>query len=259
MDLSGPALPGGLAVDRDGRVFVVSRDGHIDCFGGGSVFEADVASAVETAKGGGDAGQRAVARLQEMLRSSRGATTRDLIIAGLDELGIEAGRDLKAQGRLIDWQLLGPIPWNNDKFPLDAVLVGEPKIDLGRTYKVEGDTLDWIRSLTFHPDGLVDLANLHGPLEWVAMYAHTTFELDKAQDILVKIGTNDGFKAWLNGREIGRFDGGRAFFPDADTFRVKGKKGTNEILLKVTQMGNAWGFAVRLTDLDEEPINLGAK
>lgn len=33
-DLSGPALPGGLLVDRDGRIVVVLTDGHVECFGG---------------------------------------------------------------------------------------------------------------------------------------------------------------------------------------------------------------------------------
>ncbi|MBN1344419.1 MAG: PQQ-binding-like beta-propeller repeat protein [Phycisphaerae bacterium] len=32
-DLSGPALPGGLLVDRDGRIIVVLADGRIECYG----------------------------------------------------------------------------------------------------------------------------------------------------------------------------------------------------------------------------------
>lgn len=90
----------------------------------------------------------------------------------------------------------------------------------------------------------------------MAAYAQHEVNLPTPQDLILKIGSNDGFKCWFNGKAVGRFDGGRAYAPDQDEIQVKGKKGTNKILLKITQMGAAWAFSARLTDLKNAPINL---
>ena len=84
-------------------------------------------------------------------------------------------------------------------------------------------------------------------------------ELPEARDLVLKIGSNDGFKCWFNGEAVGRFDGGRAYAPDQSALPVHAKAGVNTVLLKVTQMGGAWAFSARLTAPDGTPINLAAK
>ena len=95
---------------------------------------------------------------------------------------------------------------------------------------------------------------LLGRDEWCAAYAYAEFALPSDRDMLLKIGSNDGFKCWLNGVEVGRFNGGRGCEPDRDVLKVTGRQGTNAVLLKITQMGAGWGFCARLSDLDNNPI-----
>jgi hypothetical protein len=73
---------------------------------------------------------------------------------------------------------------------------------------------------------------------------------------LLRIGSNDGYKCWFNGQEAGRFDGGRSYRPGQDSITVRARAGINTVLLKVTQLGGAWGFGVRLTTAEGVPINL---
>jgi hypothetical protein len=103
---------------------------------------------------------------------------------------------------------------------------------------------------------MVNLVNVFGSYADVAVYAYAEVDLPKSGDMLLKIGTNDGYKCWFNGEEVGRFDGGRGYLPDQDTLKVKAVKGRNKILLKVTQMGGGWALGVRLADLQGKPIDL---
>ncbi len=79
------------------------------------------------------------------------------------------------------------------------------------------------------------------------------------QDVLIKIGSDDGFKCWFNGKEVGRFDGLRSYEPDQDVLRAQAKQGMNKILLKITQAGGGWAFSARLTDSRDEPIDLNPR
>ena len=81
-------------------------------------------------------------------------------------------------------------------------------------------------------------------------------DLPEAGDFLLKVGSNDGFKCWFNGEEVGRFDGGRVYAPDQDVLEVHGRRGVNTVLLKISQMGGGWSFGARLTAADGTPIDL---
>ena len=71
--------------------------------------------------------------------------------------------------------------------------------------------------------------------------------------------SQERFKAWFNGRSVGRFDGDRAYTPDQDVLRVKGVRGVNKILLKITQGVGGWEFGVRLTDTVNVPVDLNVE
>ena len=251
--LPGQVMPGGIAVDRNGRVFVVLADGGIVCFGGPEVLDAQVNALRELAAKGDNEKKDAVRRLRQMLQSTQGPRAQELVIKTLQGLGVEYGDQAKEVGFIPGWQLLGPVPWNSDN-PTDKVLIGEPSVDVTQTHTVAGSKLTWRRYVTDSSIGIVDLATIYGPLEGVAAYAYAEFDLPAAQDVVLKIGTNDGFKGWFNGAEFGRFNAGRSYSPDQDVFTVKGAAGVNKILLKVTQLGSAWACGVRLTNAAGEPI-----
>jgi len=253
--LSGPALPGGLMIDRDGRVIVTMANGNVACFGGGAVLRAHIAAITDMAKEGADARQQAIGVLRAKLRDVHGTAARELIVASLEQLGSGVGHAAMEAGCVTRWKLIGPVPWDEEN-SVDTVFVGEPDVDVTKRCTVENRTLQWREYVTDDSDGTVDLARMYGPHENVAVYAYADVALPADGDLLLKVGSNDGFKCWFNGKEVGRFDGGRSYFPDQDSLRVKGRQGDNEILLKITQMGAAWAFSARLTDPQDGPINL---
>lgn len=254
-DLPGPARENGLAIDRDGRVLVALADGSLAGYGGSSVFQSYLVSLVGMADTDADR-QQGIARIQAMLDSVHDREGRAFLIASLQKLGVDVFGPGRKAGCLMTWHVLGPVPWDTEKNPLDKTFVKEPKVKLDRTYRIGERDLDWQEYTTVHPTGMVDLAGIHGPNQNVAAYAYAEFESSKAEDVVLQIGSNDGFKCWFNGDVVGRHDGGRRYEPDQDALKVRTKQGTNRILIKVTQEGGGWALGVRVTDADGSPIEV---
>ena len=255
-DLPGVPRLNGAAIDRDGRILVTLADGRLLAFGTYEALQATLAGLASLAQGGGVDKAVVVHRLQDALDRVHHSEGRAVLIASLKRLGVDVLRPLREAGYVCSWHLCGPVPWDDNGNPVDRVFVGEPAVQIAQTVQVSGETLGWREYLATAPGGMVDLAAVFGSLAAKAAYAYAQVELSEAQDLLLKIGSNDGFKCWFNGEEVGRFEGGRSYRPDQDSIEVHGKRGANTILLKVTQMGGAWACGARLTAPDGTPIVL---
>jgi len=88
----------------------------------------------------------------------------------------------------------------------------------------------------------------------VTVYAYADIVLAEDKDILLKLGSDDGFKCWFNGKQVGASYANRGCRPDDDVLPVKGVKGRNTVLIKVAQGGWQWGVALRVVDTDNKPI-----
>ena len=251
-DLGQPIRPNGLAIDREGRVLVAMADGGVRCFGGRKVFQSYLFGLVGLAET--DQGrQQAVDRIRRALGAVHDDEGRSFLIAGLEKLGVDVFGAARDNGAVTAWRLLGPVPWD-DEHPMDKKFVREPKVNLIRTVRVGDAQLSWDRYTTVDPNGMVDLTAVLGPHDSDAVYAYAEFELPDKGDLLLKVGSNDGFKCWFNNQEVGRFDGGRTYRPDQNTLQVRGKAGVNTLLLKVSQMGGGWALGVRLAATDGKPL-----
>ena len=177
---------------------------------------------------------------------------RSSIIDKLGKLGVEIDSKVADEGYLTRWHLAGPFPWDDQKYGVDRVLVGEPDISLDGTYEVEGRTIEW-QSYT-SGEAKIDLAALYMPNENVSAYAYTEFVFPEERDIAVRIGSDNGSKTWLNGEVIGQTEGHRLYVPDQDVHFVKAKPGVNRLLVKIYQRGIEWEFSVRLTGPEGTPI-----
>jgi hypothetical protein len=254
-ELPAEALPGGLLIDREGRLVISLLDGSVVCYGSDETLRDYVTSLKEHIGESGFDPSKAVSFLAEALKDVHAPEARQLIIDSLAEVDVHVGQQAMEQGCIVEWNLLGPVPWDYEN-DVDKVYVEEPNIDLVASYKIEGRNLTWRKYLTDKDYGEVDLSRLFGSDENLAAYAYAEFELPEARNLCLKVGTNDGFLCWFNGEEAGRFVGGRSYAPDQDTLEVKGQKGVNKVLLKVTQMGGGWACGVRITDEGGEPIDL---
>ena len=97
--------------------------------------------------------------------------------------------------------------------------------------------------------------NRHFGIKRDAMaYALTSISVDADRDATVLVGADNGVRVWVNGRLAIEHNGGRVSFPDALTADVKLRRGENQLLVEVGQLGGTWGFSLRIVDGESSPI-----
>lgn len=254
--LPHPARPGGLSVDRDGRILVVLTDGRVACIGDERIVRANLAEVILQAQQSEAGRQKAVQVFSRFLKTTESNEVHALMLKKLDSLGVDIDAQTRKNGGISRWKLLAPVPWDDKKNGVDRVFIGEPNININKNPTVAGRSLKWRNYITDHDAGMVDLAALYGRLQGVAAYAYAEVELKNDQDLLLKIGSNDGFKCWFNNEVVGSWQGSRSYGPDQDTVAVRGKRGVNRVLLKITQLGANWALGVRITDQDGKSIQV---
>lgn len=79
-------------------------------------------------------------------------------------------------------------------------------------------------------------------------YLRTEIISDREKTAQLEIYTDDGVKAWLNGKLVHSNNISRGIQEEPDTVDVTLKKGMNHLMLKVTDDVLAWGAIVRLTE-----------
>lgn len=253
-DLPSNGSHGGLLVDRDGRIIIVDQEGGLVCYGGMKMLRASLNALIERTQDDPAARRESVERLRSLIGVVHGPD-RQIIIKSLQRMGIDVSREARGRGYLTHWWLRGPFPWNSQDSPAERRFVGEPDVD-PRAQSHAGDGKDWMPYRVHNADGHIDLDSIYGQLPDRAVYAYAEFVQPEARDVLLKLGTNDGFVLWVNGQQVGRFEGGRSFRPDQDVFRVRAVKGTNRVLVKILNLGARWAFTARVTDLENRPLVL---
>ncbi len=91
------------------------------------------------------------------------------------------------------------------------------------------------------------------------VYARTTIDSDRDQVKKLYIGYSDDVSVFLNGRILFRGRSAQNFRdpaflgivnPENDAVYLPLKKGSNELMLAVSELGGGWGFICRLADLE---------
>jgi hypothetical protein len=200
--------------------------------------------------------RRAIKMFNHALTITNTPDIRRGVITSVENLGFEVGAEAAKAGYITHWHLIGPFPWdygkNTLKTALDEVSVNEPSVSLDGSYQARGKTLKWEEYVSDRE--MIDLENLFDPRTHVSVYAYAEVILPEDQELFLKIGSDDAFKCWWCGEEAGRFDGDRSWAPDQDILRVRGKKGVNTLLLKISQGSAEWAFSARLTDTRDKPL-----
>jgi hypothetical protein len=92
------------------------------------------------------------------------------------------------------------------------------------------------------------------------LYARTTINSDREQVKKLDIGYSDDVSVFLNGQILYRGRSAQGFRDpgflgvvnlENDAVYLPLKKGSNELMLAVSELGGGWGFICRLTDLEE--------
>jgi HEAT repeat protein len=123
----------------------------------------------------------------------------------------------------------------------------------------EGTDVEWkpiaVRAEGNHP-AYVDLLAAFGGEQRVA-YLRTRLEADESKTVMLEIYSDDGVKAWLNGQVIHANNVARPIPAQPDRVRITLKKGTNRLMLKVTQNNLPWGAIVRVKEAKPVEPRLG--
>jgi hypothetical protein len=169
--------------------------------------------------------------------------------------GYDVGLDafvLRPERKYIpEWNLIGPFPNPRDaslqRTGLDEIYPPESHIDLAQSYTgVGGHTVKWQRATT-PASGRVDLS-MFDPHELVVAYALTYVYSPKAQVLPLLLGSDDGAKVFLNGKEIHRILTVRVAEPDQDRIPLSLKEGWNSLLLKIENNFGGYNFYARILD-----------
>ncbi len=167
--------------------------------------------------------------------------TRDRGKSPIEAVNAEDIKKAKAEGYLADWEVAGPYMQKDKKHTeLFDIPLGPELRDIDVRWRPMP-----IEPLGQHPAYLNLDKVLYGG-DQMAAYLRTQIVSDEEKPARLEIYTDDGVKAWLNGKLVHAINIGRGIPEQPDTVAVTLKKGTNHLMLKVTDDVWSWGAIVRL-------------
>ena len=90
--------------------------------------------------------------------------------------------------------------------------------------------------------------------EDILCYAACWVDADADKEVELRVGSDDGYKLWVNHKLVSEQNVYRAMEMDQETHKVKLNKGKNLILLKVTQDWGEFEFMLRVVDADGKEV-----
>jgi len=175
----------------------------------------------------------------------------------LGALGVEV--DVASlQGFVTNWWVIGPFP-SPGASAFDREFFPEQGVDLTTRCQFEGRQMAWKQVRAEGIQGVVDLIPHFEPHDNQAAYAYAEVISPSAQEVLLKIGSDDGVKCWLNGEVIHANNASRSLSIDEDVVEAALVEGTNRILLKVLNGGGDWAYALKITDRAGKPLRLESR
>lgn len=201
--------------------------------------------------------QQVVDTLQEVVRLTNDRETVAKAVTRLRDLGVEID-PARNDGFITCWWLAGPFETGQGADYAEPAI--EPaKIDLAQPIESNGNTFMWERFHTADPQGFVDLIGAIAKRSSVTGYAYAEVTLDTAIEAQLRMGSDDGIVAWLNGEQVHANNVNRGCKVDQDIVTVQLKPGTNRLLLQILQGGGFWQFCARLTDEEGKPLRFEQK
>lgn len=150
------------------------------------------------------------------------------------------------------WLISGPFPAMNMADALSKKFGPETApFDRNAQFSVSGGTRNWAM-LRSSGNGYFDLAAAYGDQAAnSATYLYREIESPADQEAVILLGTDDGGKLWVNGKEVWTTSATRAAAPEQDRVTVQLRKGSNAVLLKVANGSSPHGFYLTITSGQE--------
>jgi hypothetical protein len=170
-------------------------------------------------------------------------------------------------GFIADWLMVGPFPNpgerpDNAGFGIDYLkdCGGELECVPANGMEVKdpnGKVFKWQQYRSTSPEinfFSVEGLNLEPSQEDILVYCACWLDSDAEKDVELRVGSDDGYKLWLNHKLIGEQNVYRSMELDSETYKVKLNKGKNLILIKVTQDWGEFQFELRVVNADGKEV-----
>jgi hypothetical protein len=171
-------------------------------------------------------------------------------------------KSFDGEGFVKQWLLLAPIPLAAGE---DAGLAVDKQqvSDEAKLEPKEGDKggvgaagLVWKKYTA--KEHFIDFNDFLGKETEQSVGYAVTYVVSEAEikDAVLKIGSDDQCKIYLNGKEVGKVTEARGLEKDQNSYEgLTLKKGSNTIVFKVINEGVDWSGCARFTDKNGKPIN----
>ncbi len=164
-----------------------------------------------------------------------------------DDAQARAGEDY-----IPEWKVIGPFRSGTTAISLDLrtpveddlLARGDAPPEPGKTYKAGDATVKWRRATANPKTGFVNLAAELGPTDWCCAYAYAEVESIHPRETVLRCGSDDGIRIWLNAAVVHSHDVMRGYHAGDDEAPVQLRAGVNRVLVKVTNGISGWGFGV---------------
>lgn len=100
----------------------------------------------------------------------------------------------------------------------------------------------WCSAEPVGPEGYIDLVPILGPATQAVAYAACTFVAPADGELLLRLGSDDGYRLFLNGRLAADLPVFRGSVPGQELHRLPVRQGPNRLLLRIHQGIGGWDF-----------------
>ncbi len=153
----------------------------------------------------------------------------------------DAAQQAGHEDDVTQWKVLGPFTDGAEAIGLDFV-PGE--FDEGSS--AGGSLSGGWKDVEASKRGFVDLNRAVGRTEYAVAYAYAEVNSIHPRETVLKCGSDDGIKVWLNGEVVHAMDVQRPYAEKGDEAPVFLQEGTNRLLVKITNEKGSWGFGLAL-------------
>jgi tetratricopeptide (TPR) repeat protein len=196
-------------------------------------------------------------RLSPNVRVYAGALAAQAKVRRGDVAG--AAADARALGYLMRWRVIGPFD-NEGKRGFDRDTPPEAErsaaTDPSAVYPGRERPVTW----RAYPDvsllGYVNFDAIFRPFENTCGLAETYVQIDRARPLTLWAGAGGAIKVYWNGEEVVRDPAYRAPDPDRVAAVVRARAGWNRVLVKNCTADRAWGFFLRVAEVDGTPLRV---
>jgi hypothetical protein len=100
----------------------------------------------------------------------------------------------------------------------------------------------------------IELLKLEPSQEDILCYCACWLDSDADKEVELRIGSDDGYKLWVNHKFVSEQNVYRSMEMDSETHKVKLNKGKNLILIKVTQDWGEFQFQMRVVNAEGKEV-----